>query len=198
MDSDADHEHDPGETLMEQFVYDLNPDGTRWSATETDDQNHQRLFRWAYDAMGRLSSEVTDMVGSNGEDYTTVYDHDLSGNRTGKRTDHAPGSQTELLRVRHPHARWHAWRFHPIVPDHGRKIPRRLGASPHRLPLPAFFVCLLLPRHIESGPGRDESEERAAPIVSAAQHHRVVGMEEARDDADDVEILAPCPADVGP
>jgi RHS repeat-associated protein len=96
VDGDGDQRYQDGgsDVLVAKYRYDLNPDGTKRQATETDDQFNHRTSYWSYDADGRLISEAMDVggVGSTAEDYVRTYRYDLTGNRLAKSTQHAPSS----------------------------------------------------------------------------------------------------------
>jgi YD repeat-containing protein len=103
VDGNGDHQYQDGgsEVLVAKYHYDLNPDGTKRQATETDDQLNYRTFYWSYDADGRLISEAmvgpdVDDPGTAGVDeednYVATYRYDLTGNRLAKDVDnHSTG-----------------------------------------------------------------------------------------------------------
>jgi RHS repeat-associated protein len=88
---------DPGETLLEKFIYGLNPDGTRSSSTEQDDQGNTTTYHWLYDNLGRLKGEAYDAPVGTSNDYVSSYGFDVSGNRVSQRTDHATTNLNEFL-----------------------------------------------------------------------------------------------------
>ncbi len=67
-----------------RFQYTLQADGKRTQVVETDHNGNATTIQWAYDALGRLTTETYNAYAAGPDDYLATYTFDLVGNRTKK------------------------------------------------------------------------------------------------------------------
>jgi RHS repeat-associated protein len=72
-----------GDQSKGSFVYGLNADGSRRTATERNELQQLTVFTWQYDGLRRLTSEAINSYDNN-LDGTATYAYDIVGNRLSK------------------------------------------------------------------------------------------------------------------
>ncbi len=94
-DTNDNHVYDPGvDTLLSEYDYDLLANGNRSGVTEetlVDGVLEQTRIDWAYDSLGRLTSESYQGYDSS-QSYIDRYSYDLVGNRLEEDAAHSPSS----------------------------------------------------------------------------------------------------------
>ena len=105
-DTNDNHVYDPGvDTLLSEYDYDLLANGNRSGVTEetlVDGVLEQTRIDWAYDSLGRLTSESYQGYDSS-QSYIDRYSYDLVGNRLEE--DAATAQARQRLRHLPPTAR---------------------------------------------------------------------------------------------